>query len=153
MSPPETKEWWERVRGKNRSLKGFISARRRFAARMERLAGHQPLKRQFSVPEIARRIGTPLATLKRMIRGQDEASPALLAKLAKDLDMPVRELKSVADSERRVPFRTAASSFDGLSAELDPFQALEEGLIASARALVQLLRNCTDPGSAGRGRS
>ena len=152
MSPPETKEWWERVRGKNRSLKGFISARRRFSARMERMSGNQPVKRQFSVPEIARRIGVTLAGLKRIIRGQDEAPLALLVKLARDLDMPLKELKAVAEESRaQVGSGKGAGSLLEVGGDADPLQVLEEGLISSARAFVQLLRNCTErSGSRGR---
>jgi transcriptional regulator with XRE-family HTH domain len=127
------KNWWERVRGKNRTLKGYISARRRFTARAERLAGRQPQKRQYSVPEIARRIGSPLTALKRVIRGDDEPPPNLLVKLAKDLEMPLSELReALGPAEESLEFTGDAA---------DALKALEEGLVTSARAFVQLLRN------------
>lgn len=138
MAPPAPKEWWERIRGRNRSLKGLISARRRFAARVDRLAGKAPVKRQYSVPEIARRIGAPLGQLKRIIRGQDEAPLTLLTRLAKDLEMPLDELKDVVRlAPSHAPGR--GSPAHGRDTE-DAFRILEEGLITSAKALVQLLR-------------
>lgn len=135
MEQRDGKEWWERVRGKNRTLKGYISARRRFTARTERLSGRQPQKRQYSVPEIARRIGAPLTALKRVIRGDDEAPPNLLAKLAKDLDMPLAELREALGPGESEGFELTGDTAEAL-------KALEEGLVTSARAFVELLRNC-----------
>ena len=150
-----SKDWWQRVRGKNRSLKGLISARRRFTARTERLAGKRPQKRQFSVPEIARRIGTPLKELKRMIRSEVEMSPAVLTRLAKDLDMPLAELRDVAD-QKKGDASGLPLTMDPNAEGVDPLVVLEQGLIASARALVALLRGFTaqgEPEPAARGRS
>jgi transcriptional regulator with XRE-family HTH domain len=114
---------------------------------MDRLAGKQPLKRQFSVPAIARRIGTPLPQLKRIIRGQEEAPLAVLNRLARDLGLPTAELRAVLEEQGPV------TGVPGLMPDLsniarsgDPFRALEAGLIESARAFVALLRNCAKEG-------
>lgn len=143
MSQQANTSWWEQVRDRNRSLKGYISARTRHSARMDRLQGTQPTRRWYSVPAIARRIGIPLASLKRMLRGQGEASPALLQKLAGDLDIPVRELKQAGASQTGTGRLSLVERGHGSA---DPFQALEDRLISSARALVEVLRNCAEQG-------
>jgi len=139
----ENRKWWQRVRGKNRTLKGLISARRRYSARMDRMSGKKPQKRQYSVPYIAERVGAELRALKRMIRGEEEMPPPLMARLSKDLDIPIAELKAVLDK------KPGAEGADGLGLPAlgegaDPLQVLEHGLILSARALVAFLRKCTE---------
>lgn len=115
---------------------------------MDRLSGKSPVKRQYSVPEIARRIGVSLTSLKRVIRGQDEAPVALLTRLAKDLDIPLKELKSIADQGRPQSLQRPLPPLENGDTD-HALRVLEEGLIASARALVQILRSCME-GNRGR---
>lgn len=108
---------------------------------MDRLSGKQPLKRQYSVPALARRIGAPLPTLKRIIRGQEEASPNTLTRLARDLGLPAAELRAVLEEQGPVATHQSAPGLTGVLRSGDPLKQLEAGLIESARAFVQLLRN------------
>lgn len=139
MAPRTQKSWWQRVRGRNRTLKGLINARRRYTARTERLAGKKPKKRLFSVPAIAQRIGTPLSQLKRIVRREEEASQPILTRLARDLGLPPSELRAVL--EQQGPLGSGDVLLPG-----DPFKALEMGLVQTASAFVALLR-----GYRGRG--
>lgn len=142
------KQWWERVRGRNQTPAGYISARRRYWARTQRLSGKHPDKRAYSVPAIARRISVELPELKRALRGVAVPPLSLVKALAKDLGMPSRPLAAVFYSKGSPEAHLARLPGDMLSKACPQAQGSEdahvEGMAAHAvgffRAFAALMR-------------